>query len=462
MPFTPKPESAWYRPTPGRLLAVLLAAQAVLLACQWFGWIPKGWAVLASTLCVAATAVAVGGWLLLAILFHWRFQFSIRSLLVLMLIVAVQCSWLSVEMKNAERQKEAVFTIRKTGGWLRYDYDPASPTPPAPPRLIEFFGIDFFCRVPQVSTCGPGLAQLKSLPDVVDLELIGPGIADERLVELYSLGKLQRLTFRGTGVTDAGLEKLLPLTHVIRLDIGGNKFQGSGLVHLRKMPALRELAMAYTTIPNSGMQHVAALTQLEALDLSDLKITNAGLTCLDSMSQLRMLSLRGTKVTGEGLIHLRGLKQLRELDLGGLKIDSGALASIKDLDQLVELNLKDTGIDDRELPHIAGLMKLESLDLSGRGVTDTGIVCLNRLSRLKSLSLIGADITDESLDRLMEFKQLQSLQLNGTEMTEAGVQKLRKAFPKANIEWYDYRGTRSVEKVISTRPLEKMRKPKAN
>ena len=38
------------------------------------------------------------------LLFRWRFQFSIRSLLILTMLIAVPCSWLAVEMKAGEER----------------------------------------------------------------------------------------------------------------------------------------------------------------------------------------------------------------------------------------------------------------------------------------------------------------------------------------------------------------------
>ena len=40
--------------------------------------------------------------------FRWRFQFSIRSLLVLVVVVSVPCSWLAVEIKRARVQEAAL------------------------------------------------------------------------------------------------------------------------------------------------------------------------------------------------------------------------------------------------------------------------------------------------------------------------------------------------------------------
>jgi len=51
------------------------------------------------------------------------FQFSIRSLLVLVITVAVPCSWLAVEMQQAITQKEAVEGLAEQGGFVGYDYE---------------------------------------------------------------------------------------------------------------------------------------------------------------------------------------------------------------------------------------------------------------------------------------------------------------------------------------------------
>jgi hypothetical protein len=48
-------------------------------------------------------------WFAIALVFGWRFQFSIRSLLVLTATAAVPCSWLSWEMKRA-----GVFSVARS------------------------------------------------------------------------------------------------------------------------------------------------------------------------------------------------------------------------------------------------------------------------------------------------------------------------------------------------------------
>jgi hypothetical protein len=96
-PAPPKPKLRWYRPTPGRLLIVLLAVEVGLLLSK--PWFLKGWAVLIAITAVGVTIVLMLLWFVLALVLRLRFQFSIRSLLLLTVALAVSCSWLAVEMK---------------------------------------------------------------------------------------------------------------------------------------------------------------------------------------------------------------------------------------------------------------------------------------------------------------------------------------------------------------------------
>jgi hypothetical protein len=100
-----------FRPTPAWLIYGLPAVEGLLwLSERWF---PKGWTVLIAVAAVGATMLAMLAGFVGSFAFRWRFQFSIRSLLVLTLAVALPCSWLAVEMKAAREQKEAVAELHK-------------------------------------------------------------------------------------------------------------------------------------------------------------------------------------------------------------------------------------------------------------------------------------------------------------------------------------------------------------
>ena len=106
------PEKArrrWFRITPDRCVVAILALEGFLLLSAWLRWFPfnqhKGWTVLVAWR-RSGTFVLMFLWFLAALLFRWRFQFSILSLLVLVVVVAVPFSWLATEMKQARDSGE--------------------------------------------------------------------------------------------------------------------------------------------------------------------------------------------------------------------------------------------------------------------------------------------------------------------------------------------------------------------
>lgn len=127
-PTDPEQKLRWYQPSPGRFFFVLLAVEGILLLSE--GWFPKGWAVLIAVAFVGVAFIFLSLWFILALLFRWRFQYSIRSLLAFTMVVAIPCSWLTSEMTEARKQKEAVAALRNLGGIVQHDdgFDPPEPT----------------------------------------------------------------------------------------------------------------------------------------------------------------------------------------------------------------------------------------------------------------------------------------------------------------------------------------------
>ena len=117
------PQRRWFYPTPGWLALGLLAVEGILFLSErshWFAFNEhKGWTVLIALAGVGVALVLMLLWFAVALVCHWRFQFSIRSLLVLTVAVALPCSWLAAAMKEARRQHDAVEAI---GGLVFYDY----------------------------------------------------------------------------------------------------------------------------------------------------------------------------------------------------------------------------------------------------------------------------------------------------------------------------------------------------
>ena len=76
----------------------LLALEGLLLLAERFGWFTfdrhKGYAPLVAIAAVGAVFVLMLLWFMVALVFRRRFQFSLRSLFLLVVVVSIPCSWL--------------------------------------------------------------------------------------------------------------------------------------------------------------------------------------------------------------------------------------------------------------------------------------------------------------------------------------------------------------------------------
>jgi hypothetical protein len=314
-PTNPKPKLRWLYPTPSRLLVVLLAVEGVLLLSERFQWFAfnekKGWTVLIAVAAVGLFLLLMLLWLILALLFRWHFQFSIRSLLVLTVVVAIPCSWLAVEMKWAREQKEVVEELDKLPGFatcfVQYDYELDSSDDlipnaqaPGPAWLRNLLGNDFFANVISVRVSDYPETVLKSFtefPHLKTLWIRGCRIRGDRLEQIRFFTELKSLCLADVQITDSGLKHLKGLTQLQELYLQNNAITDDGLKYLKDLSQLQLLRLDKTEITDNGLKILKKLSHLQILFLNGTKITDAGLENLKDFAQLRTLGIRQTIIT---------------------------------------------------------------------------------------------------------------------------------------------------------------------
>ena len=179
------------------------------------------------------------------------YQFSLKTLLVVMLIFSVTVGWIGSRMRKARENRdrvaavdETVVAIRKLGGNVTSEYD----QPPPQTWLERQFddpsvgkghvtGVQLGYRsvsdyiAAQYRWCGcgvnnrplrvydAGLEHVKGLTKLERLGLIGTRVTDTGLEHLKGLNNLRDLDLRHTKVTDEGVKKLqqaLPKCKIVR------------------------------------------------------------------------------------------------------------------------------------------------------------------------------------------------------------------------------------------------------
>ncbi len=257
------------------------------------------------------------------------YQYSLRTLLILVTVFAFVCSWVAVKMGQAKRQKEIVEQLIKSGCGIRYDFEVASfrknnsnPQPPATAWLRGLLGIDFFSNVEEVY-CENNLT-------------------DDDLKKLGEFKHLKVLEIYNSPITDAGFEHLKQLTQLKTLRLFKTQITDAGLKNLAGMTQLEKIDLREDSISDAGLAHLAGLTKTKTLLLRSGKITDAGIAHLSKMSELEWLTLRDTEFSDAGLSEIKKFTKLDYLDIGGTKISDAGLTNLKTLPKLNGLVLPST------------------------------------------------------------------------------------------------------------------------
>ena len=271
------------------------------------------------------------------------YQYRLRTLLLFVLLVNIAMSVVATKMRAARRQRDAVAAIEKSGGSVWYDHEvdesgfsllPGHRPPPWPSWLRKLLGDDFFRTVVT--------AYVES---------------DASFEPLKQLDRLQHLSCDDS-VTEAGLAHLKELRQLRDLDLMTNPSVAAGLEHITALTQLEELNLSNTDVGDAELERLKGMTQLRYLGLVGTRITDAGLRHLEGLTRLEELALNKTQIGDAGVAHLKGLKQLKRLGLGNTRVTDASLEHLIGLKNLVRLELQFTSVTaegvrkiDRALPH---------------------------------------------------------------------------------------------------------------
>ena len=305
-----EPKYRWFHLTPDRFVLLLLAVEVLLWLSDRFGWLGwhKGYAVLTDVAVVGVAMILMLVWFGVALVFRWRFQFSVRSLLVLVFVMALPCSWLTVDMKKATEQMKAVNGLEIVCDWQIDANGNVLPNaqPPEPELLRAVLGGGFFDDVVEAKPRDDAqMEYVKKLPRLHYLNLIAAKITDAGLRHLEGLDGPQALWLDCAEITDVGLQHLEGLTRIQSLTLGGTKVTDAGLQYLGGLMRLEVLSLNGTKVTDVGLRHLARLSQLQDVDLRNTVITDDGLQHFEKLTKLQSLQLFHTKVSAAGVAKLQ-------------------------------------------------------------------------------------------------------------------------------------------------------------
>lgn len=247
------------------------------------------------------------------------YQFSLRTLLIVVTGFAVVGGWFGARMESARKQRAAIDELRTAIGWAAYEYQVGpdgqliqNAVPSTPPLLLKLLGVDFFSDVTAAAANSDRGAAI--LPRFDRLRVAN--------LELY--------------VTDAGIEKISGMNGLEQLDLGGSQVTDSGLRFIRDLKNLKRLVLP-PAVTDAGMKHLEGIGSLEVLLVCGKSVTDAGLEHLLRLNRLHTLNVGAIRVSGSELARLRHL-QLLYLDYA--LVDDNDLDKLQALHHLQHLDLR--------------------------------------------------------------------------------------------------------------------------
>jgi hypothetical protein len=411
-----------------------------------------------------------------------RLQFSLRSLLLFVLVFSIAFSWFGARLRKAERQRAAVEEFEKAGGWVKYDFEPSGtafvydmdrPVPPYPAWLVKRLGIDFFSDVTEAidrpvsvpsmngpsapDPPGPDLDILLRFPKLHTLNVLVQDKAD--LAKIGKLTQIEHLNIVAPSWGDEGDEGLVHFRALNRLRTITliNWTFGPGLEHLAALPQLRELTIGGGQFPwmesapapgdvlpddenqqtRKEVTSLPALEQIESLSFDGTPLSDIALAWIASCSNVRKIACTRCYLNNEDAMGaIASLRHLEELELTYSRLDAPAVEKFRAMSSLRRLAITRARIDETALQYLQGLDQLESLDLTGSPISGESLEYLAGLPRLTSLTLDFDPLTDAGAAALCRLHQVTNLKLNVEEFSANNVAKssrsvaaIRRAFP---------------------------------
>ncbi|HUE74829.1 MAG TPA: hypothetical protein VMP01_28435 [Pirellulaceae bacterium] len=362
---------------------------------------------------------------------RWR-QFSLRTLMVGMVVFSLLFAALGIRAERARRQAAAVATIRKFDHIVQYQESSV------PLWLTSWLGRDFFDDVKEV-WCREGVQPqspkdinqfAEAISDLSNVESFrgeAPWIDRRTTAWLGRQSTLRFLNLEKSNLGDSDVEPLQRLHQLEQLLITEGTIGDEAAKHLANFPNLKNLCLRRTQIGDDGMALIAAGSpSLRMLQLGETQVGDRGAAEIAKIQTLRDVKLDGTNVTDAGLVHLGRLQNLNWLQLSDTAITDRGVLYLASLSKLETLEISGTDVTGTPFEQFALDSQVENLVMNDCPVSDAGIRAVARLSNLKNLHLNNLRTPLASLDQIVWPTSLEEVHFSGSALSDEGLARLAK------------------------------------
>jgi hypothetical protein len=210
----------------------------------------------------------------------WRPRFSLKSLLAATAICGLFFGWFGATWVRVNHQRQIVARLQALGCKVYYDYQAEGNHIVDGKQLQGFnplrwiFGNEVDSSVICImAASGSGLtdsdlAQLRDLPELLDVDVSAAQITNEGIVELAKIRKLRSLSLDGANITANGLAPLESCSHLVSLTLWDAAVTDDLLEGVGNLKTVEYLQLVRTSVTSAGLGHIALLDRLKGLNSS--------------------------------------------------------------------------------------------------------------------------------------------------------------------------------------------------
>jgi hypothetical protein len=317
------------------------------------------------------------------------FQFSMRTLLIVTLLIGAGAAWLSSEIRRAKRQEAAVEALREGGATIifaheriiAYENSAWRSTPiivaqskPGPQWLRHWLGLDLFSRVASVEI------RIDPKEDLPRFESQVALLADVPSVESVSLTLLS--VDDSLVISDAVVDRIVALPNLNSLSLVGDR-------RLLTYPIQDGVSHDVVDLSEMAWRRLAEATSIESLSLICIRLNEQSLKSITAMTHLRELEVEiDGHLSDDAISILAGCDKLTRLHLVAKGLTEQSLPRIAALPDLTDLTLR-MDLTNEAIRQLAGMRGLQRLKLlSRRYVSEDKLMPLAGLPNLKELEFV--------------------------------------------------------------------------
>jgi hypothetical protein len=99
------------------------------------------------------------------------------------------------------------------------------------------------------------------------------------------------------------------------------------------MPKLERLTIRGTDITDGGAEHIGKLRRLTLLEIHNSMLTDDGIAYLSRLRELKSLVVGGhrTRITGKSIEHFKNMKSLEVLDVSSTRMHAFEVEKLQEL-----------------------------------------------------------------------------------------------------------------------------------